>query len=180
MLFGKLHIHVKIEDLLVGCYLFDTFPISILNLNTAALKLWDIYSLFYLVCPSVCPSIHTINIFVASFSGTTSKGFLKFCFRVYIMYIKQLYPVMRFQIHNSTTSWAGGVSSVSNSSQFHLFIINMYFVNYILGGEHMSGVHLCPSTYGEMRENIERILHYMTTNRIRMHHTNPKGNATGN
>ncbi|CAG2195428.1 Dixin [Mytilus edulis] len=50
----------------------------------------------------------------------------------------------------------------------------------IVGGEHMSGVHLCPSTYGEMRENIERILHYMTTNRIRMHHTNPKDIVDGN
>jgi hypothetical protein len=45
----------------------------------------------------------------------------------------------------------------------------------VLGGEQLSGVHPCPSSNTEMRENIERIIHYMTSNRIRMHHTNPKG-----
>lgn len=50
----------------------------------------------------------------------------------------------------------------------------------IVGGEKLSGVHTCPSTYGEMRENVERIIQYMTSNRIRMHHTNPKDIVEGN
>ena len=42
-----------------------------------------------------------MNISVAFFSGTTVQGFLTFGFRVYI---SQLYRVMSFQIHRSTTS----------------------------------------------------------------------------
>ena len=38
--------------------------------------------------------------FVTFFSGTTIQGFLKFGFRIYI---SQVYRVMRFQIHHSTT-----------------------------------------------------------------------------
>ena len=43
------------------------------------------------------------------FWGTTIQWFLKFGFRVYI---SQLYCVMLFQIHNSTTKYLGGVLSV--------------------------------------------------------------------
>ena len=54
--------------------------------------------------PNTCMILHMIaklkNV-VTFFSGTTVQGFLKFCFRIYI---SQLYRVMRFQIHHSTTS----------------------------------------------------------------------------
>ena len=56
--------------------------------------------LFYL-CLSICQSLCPMNIFVAFFSGTTIQGLLKFGFRVYIY---QLYCVVHFQIHHSTTS----------------------------------------------------------------------------
>ena len=32
-----------------------------------------------------------------------------------------------------------------------------------------------PSTYVEMRENIERVLHFMSSKKIRMHHIQAKG-----
>ena len=41
------------------------------------------------------------KVFVTFFSGTAWQGFLEFCFR---FYTSQLYCVMRFQIHHSTTS----------------------------------------------------------------------------
>lgn len=42
-------------------------------------------------------------------------------------------------------------------------------------GEHLGGIHSCPSSTAEMRENVDRVLQYMAANRIRMHHTNAKG-----
>ena len=94
--------------------------------------------------PNTCMILHMIaklKIFVTFFSGTTIQGFLKFGFRVYI---SLLYHVMRFQIHQSTTSVFNEhfhiftllklstcrvrVSSVSSSSQFHLFFSGYLFV----------------------------------------------------
>ena len=64
--------------------------------------------------------IAKLKIFVTFFSGTTIQGFLKFGFKVCIC---QLYCVMHFQIyHSQNYPLAAGVSSLSSSSQFHLFL----------------------------------------------------------
>ncbi|KAK3107000.1 hypothetical protein FSP39_004689 [Pinctada imbricata] len=49
----------------------------------------------------------------------------------------------------------------------------------IVSGERLTGVHSCPSSYTEMRENIERILQYMAANKIRMHHTTARDIVDG-
>ncbi|XP_061183950.1 dixin-like isoform X2 [Saccostrea echinata] len=49
----------------------------------------------------------------------------------------------------------------------------------IVSGEHLNGIHNCPSTTAEMRENVDRVLQYMAENRIRMHHTNAKDIVEG-
>lgn len=55
-----------------------------------------------------------------------------------------------------------------------LFNINRYIL-ILSAGEDISGVHDVPSTYAEMKENIERILHFMSAKKIRMHHIMAKG-----
>ena len=45
----------------------------------------------------------------------------------------------------------------------------------ITAGESVTEVHAVPSTYVEMRENIERVLHFMSSKKIRMHHIQAKG-----
>nr|XP_022323378.1 dixin-like isoform X1 [Crassostrea virginica] len=49
----------------------------------------------------------------------------------------------------------------------------------IVAGEHLTGIHSCPSTTAEMRENVDLVLQYMAANRIRMHHTNAKDIVEG-
>lgn len=49
----------------------------------------------------------------------------------------------------------------------------------IVSGEHLGGIHSCPSSTAEMRENVDRVLQYMAANRIRMHHTNAKDIVEG-
>ncbi|KAL5019595.1 hypothetical protein ScPMuIL_002487 [Solemya velum] len=50
----------------------------------------------------------------------------------------------------------------------------------IVAGEQLPGVHMVPANQTEMRENIERVLHFMMTNRIRMHHITAKDVVEGN
>lgn len=50
----------------------------------------------------------------------------------------------------------------------------------VIAGETISGVHDCPSTYAEMKENVERILHFMSAKKIRMHHIMAKDIVDGN
>ena len=106
--------------------------------------------------PNTCMILHMIaklKIFVTFFSGTTIQGFLKFCFRIYI---SQLYCVMRFQIHHSTTSClpntciflhylyyplAAGVSSVNSSSQFHLFFFTRHPAESVLVPDYKATVN---------------------------------------
>ncbi|XP_056010341.1 dixin-like isoform X6 [Ostrea edulis] len=49
----------------------------------------------------------------------------------------------------------------------------------IVSGEHLSGIHYCPSTSAEMKENVDKVLQYMAANHIRMHHTNSKDIVEG-
>lgn len=50
----------------------------------------------------------------------------------------------------------------------------------VIAGETISGVHDVPSTYAEMKENVERILHFMSAKKIRMHHIMAKDIVDGN
>ncbi|XP_067676980.1 dixin-like isoform X2 [Haliotis asinina] len=50
----------------------------------------------------------------------------------------------------------------------------------IVGGEKLSGTHPDPSGYGEMKENVEKVLQFMCKSRIRMHHTNAADIVDGN
>ncbi|WAR04660.1 DIXC1-like protein [Mya arenaria] len=50
----------------------------------------------------------------------------------------------------------------------------------VIAGEDIAGVHDVPSTYAEMKENVERILHFMAAKKIRMHHIMAKDIVDGN
>lgn len=50
----------------------------------------------------------------------------------------------------------------------------------IVAGDKLPGIHMVPSNYGEMKENVEKVLHYMSSNRIRMHHASAKDIVEGN
>lgn len=50
----------------------------------------------------------------------------------------------------------------------------------VIAGESVTEVHAVPSTYVEMRENIERVLHFMSSKKIRMHHIQAKDIVDGN
>ncbi|XP_033758461.1 dixin-like isoform X3 [Pecten maximus] len=50
----------------------------------------------------------------------------------------------------------------------------------IVAGDKLPGIHTVPSNYGEMKENVEKVLHYMSANRIRMHHASAKDIVEGN
>ncbi|XP_045209608.2 dixin-like isoform X2 [Mercenaria mercenaria] len=50
----------------------------------------------------------------------------------------------------------------------------------VIAGEEISGVHDVPSTFAEMKENVERILHFMSAKKIRMHHIMAKDIVDGN
>ena len=52
------------------------------------------------------------------------------------------------------------------------------FVLLLLAEEAVTGVHAVPSNYAQMKENVERVLHFMSSKRIRMHHVSAKGNNT--
>ena len=110
-------------------YYYTVLPLSVLPSVRQSIS----PSVRQSVSLSVSPSVPWI-FFVTFFSETTLPGFLKFGFR---LDISQLYCVMRFQIHHPTTSclpntfqmhtWTG-VSSVSRSSQFHLFYLLWVFM----------------------------------------------------
>ncbi|KAL4228612.1 Dixin [Mactra antiquata] len=50
----------------------------------------------------------------------------------------------------------------------------------VISGEMISGVHEVPSTYTEMKENVEKILHFMSSKKIRMHRILAKDIVDGN
>lgn len=50
----------------------------------------------------------------------------------------------------------------------------------IVAGQTIAGVHMVPSGSKEMKENIDAILRFMSTNRIRMHHTSARDIVEGN
>lgn len=50
----------------------------------------------------------------------------------------------------------------------------------VIAGESVTEVHAVPSSYVEMRENIERVLHFMSSKKIRMHHIQAKDIVDGN
>ncbi|XP_021372022.1 dixin-like isoform X2 [Mizuhopecten yessoensis] len=50
----------------------------------------------------------------------------------------------------------------------------------IVAGDKLPGIHVVPSNYGEMKENVEKVLNYMSANRIRMHHASAKDIVEGN
>ncbi|XP_064617461.1 dixin-like isoform X2 [Liolophura sinensis] len=50
----------------------------------------------------------------------------------------------------------------------------------IVGGEKLSGVHMCPSNLTEMKDNVEKVLQFMSLNRIKMHHIVAKDIVEGN
>ncbi|XP_052285903.1 dixin-like isoform X2 [Dreissena polymorpha] len=50
----------------------------------------------------------------------------------------------------------------------------------VIAGETIAGVHDVPSTYAEMKENVERILQFMSSKKIRMHHIMAKDIVDGN
>ncbi|KAJ8316410.1 hypothetical protein KUTeg_006424 [Tegillarca granosa] len=50
----------------------------------------------------------------------------------------------------------------------------------IVAGQKIAGVHMVPSGITEMKENIDAILRFMSTNRIRMHHTSSRDIVEGN
>ena len=42
-------------------------------------------------------------------------------------------------------------------------------------GENVTEIHAVPSTYLQMRENVERVLHFMSSKKIKMHRIQAKG-----
>ncbi|XP_041373247.1 dixin-like isoform X2 [Gigantopelta aegis] len=50
----------------------------------------------------------------------------------------------------------------------------------VVAGEKLAGFHESPSNQSEMKENIERVIQFMATNRIRMHHISAKDIVEGN
>lgn len=50
------------------------------------------------------------------------------------------------------------------------------FVSPLLtAGEKLSGVQLSPSNQQEMKDNVERVLQFVASKKIRMHQTSAKG-----
>ncbi|XP_012939852.1 dixin, partial [Aplysia californica] len=50
----------------------------------------------------------------------------------------------------------------------------------VIAGEKLPEVHPSPSTYGEMRHNVDQVLHFMTSNKIKMHHITTRDIVDGN
>lgn len=44
-----------------------------------------------------------------------------------------------------------------------------------LAGEKLNGVHVNPTSQQEMRENVEKVLQFVASKKIRMHQTSAKG-----
>lgn len=43
--------------------------------------------------------------------------------------------------------------------------------------EKISDIHPSPSTYAQMKENVDRVLQFMFANKIKMHHITTRGNS---
>ncbi|BFZ13811.1 hypothetical protein BsWGS_16850 [Bradybaena similaris] len=50
----------------------------------------------------------------------------------------------------------------------------------VIAGETLPGVHLAPSTHEEMRENVDKVLHFMFVQKIKMHHITIRDIVEGN
>ncbi|KAL3885751.1 hypothetical protein ACJMK2_025793 [Sinanodonta woodiana] len=50
----------------------------------------------------------------------------------------------------------------------------------VIAGERLPDIHTVPTNYTEMKENVERVLHFMNAKKIRMHHINAKDIVDGN
>ncbi|XP_064144984.1 dixin isoform X5 [Loxodonta africana] len=58
-------------------------------------------------------------------------------------------------------------------------VILAYLIE-IVAGEKLSGVQLSPSNQQEMKNNVEKVLHFVTSKKIRMHQTSAKDIVEGN
>ncbi|XP_041090826.1 dixin isoform X2 [Polyodon spathula] len=50
----------------------------------------------------------------------------------------------------------------------------------IVAGEHLSGIHMNPSSQQEMKENVEKVLQFVSSKRIRMHQASARDIVEGN
>ncbi|XP_058865678.1 dixin-like isoform X5 [Acipenser ruthenus] len=50
----------------------------------------------------------------------------------------------------------------------------------IVAGEHLSGIHMNPSSQQEMKENVEKVLQFISSKRIRMHQASARDIVEGN
>ena len=50
----------------------------------------------------------------------------------------------------------------------------------VIAGERLLDSHPAPSTYGEMRANVDKVLHFMAASHIKMHHITTRDIVDGN
>ena len=66
---------------------------------------------------------------------------------------------------------------VAISAYFPNISLNFFEVSFYAfsAGENVTEIHAVPSTYLQMRENVERVLHFMSSKKIKMHRIQAKG-----